>query len=446
MLPDGPKTPRFWQTLSFLRDPYAYSADVLHRYGKVVRVRPLNGDGIVTSEPELIKRIFAADPDGFAAAPVIEDLFGRAAVIATAGATHRRQRKLLNPHFHGARMRSLFEVMHDVTQRTFERFAPIARRHESVPLVEMTQDLMLDVIVETTFGSDEGLDRAHVRAVMKELIDSLVPPLFGAPILRKSWSPLWRRFRAARHAFDALVDQQRSARKGRGESGNDLLGTFLDVRFEDGAEVDAEEIRDQLFTILMAGHETTAVTLAWATFHVLRTPGVLTKLRAALDEEDERDQKATLALPYLQAVCAETLRLEPPVTDIGRLCSKPLELGPFTVPAGEAIYVSIVALHRDEALYPEPERFVPERFLERRFAPWEFIPFGGGQRRCLGAAFAEAELGLALAVLAREWDLVLDERRPERRVRRGITMGPAHGVRVRPLGRRSRADRPSTIA
>lgn len=142
-------------------------------------------------------------------------------------------------------------------------------------------------------------------------------------------------------------------------------------------------------------------------------------------------------LPFVEAVVSESLRIEPVVTDVPRLCKKPFALGPWTVPAGETVYVNLGAILQDERIFPEPDRFRPERFLERKFSAAEFLPFGGGQRRCLGAAFAEAELAVALATIAREWELVLVESEPERPVRRNITMGPKNGVRVRVRGRRT---------
>jgi cytochrome P450 len=196
------------------------------------------------------------------------------------------------------------------------------------------------------------------------------------------------------------------------------------------------EIRDQVVTLLFAGHETTAVTFAWAVYWLLREPAVLERLRGELQGVDPSDLEATQKLPYLDAVCCEALRIEPVVSDFGRICKKPLALGPYTVPAGEIVFVNSCSLLRDESLYPEPLRFRPERFLERSYGPAEFTPFGGGHRRCLGAAFAEAELRIALSTLVGDWDLTLADATPEKAIRRNITMGPKRGVRVRVAERR----------
>ena len=198
------------------------------------------------------------------------------------------------------------------------------------------------------------------------------------------------------------------------------------------------EIKDQLFTILIAGHETTAVSIAWAAYFLIREPAVRERLRRELASVPPGDLDAIRKLPYLDAVCSETLRIEPAVTDVARVCTKPFALGPYTVPAGECVFVNTCMLHKDDALYPEPDRFRPERFLDRTYRPFEFTPFGGGQRRCLGAAFAQAELALAVACLVRDWELALEGDAPEVAVRRNITMGPKRGVRVRVVERRTR--------
>jgi cytochrome P450 len=206
--------------------------------------------------------------------------------------------------------------------------------------------------------------------------------------------------------------------------------------------MDDAEIKDQVYTLLIAGLETTAVSMAWGVYWLLREPSVLEKLRDAL--RGIRDVESLVKHPYLQAVCSESLRIEPVVTDVARKCKKPFPLGEWTVPAGENVFVNMCLMLRDERIYPEPHRFRPERFLERKYGPAEFAPFGGGQRRCLGAAFAEAELAIALGTIALEWDLELASRDPERAVRRHITMGPKNGVRVRVRGkRRTEAKAPS---
>jgi cytochrome P450 len=436
MLPPGTWHPAVWQTYRFMTDPLGYSHEVEARYGKTLRARALNGVGVITSDPEMIKLVFAADPDTFETVSVIREIFGPMSVIATAGPTHRRQRKLLNPRFNGARMRDLLSAMQRVTTASFEVLARARATGQPVVILEVAQDLTLDVILEAVFGATPGLDRAAARRILKELVSALAPSFFGAPMMRSRWNPSWQRYRAARAGFDAMVDARASERRAAGSGGADLLGALVEARYEDGAAMEDAEIRDQLYTLLIAGHETTAVTIAWAVYWLLREPAVLERLRAELATVAASDLEATQKLPYLDAVCREALRIEPAVTDVARVCKKPLSLGPYTVPAGELVFVNSCKLLRDEALYPEPLRFRPERFLERNYGPAEYTPFGGGHRRCLGAAFAEAELRVAISTLVRDWELALADGEPEKAIRRNITMGPKRGVRVRLVGRR----------
>ena len=193
------------------------------------------------------------------------------------------------------------------------------------------------------------------------------------------------------------------------------------------------EVRDQLITLLLAGHETSATALAWCIYYLARTPEVLGRLRSELDALGaEAPPEALLRAPYLDAVVSETLRIEPIVTDVLRVCREPFTLAnKWTIPAGEVVAVMIVSIMKDARVFPEPERFWPERFLEKKFGVAEYLPFGGGARRCLGAAFAEAELALAITELVLRWEIELESAEPERATRKNVTMGPARGVRIR---------------
>ena len=214
--------------------------------------------------------------------------------------------------------------------------------------------------------------------------------------------------------------------------GSDVLGVILAARYEDGSAMTESEVRDQLITLLLAGHETSATALAWCVYYLARSPESLAKLRAQLSSTGQRPAPdALLRLPYLDAVISETLRIQPIVTDVLRVCREPFTVGnKWTVPKGEVIAVMMVSIMKDARFFPEPEQFRPERFLESKFSLSEFMPFGGGARRCLGAAFAEAELALSVAELALTCDIELDSQEPERAQRKNVTMGPASGVRI----------------
>jgi cytochrome P450 len=270
------------------------------------------------------------------------------------------------------------------------------------------------------------------------LMRSMSPSLVGATLLHRRWFPPWRKFVASRAAFDAWVDTLLAARRASSNLGSDVLGTLLESRFDDGSAMSDSEIRDQLMTLLLAGYETTATAVAWGVYWLLREPATLARLRRDIDALGPNPAIETLVrCPYLEAVVSESLRVEPVVTDVARLCKRYLKVGRWTVPAGDVAVVNLLAILTDARLFPEPERFRPERFLDRTFSAAEFLPFGGGTRRCLGAAFAEAELAIVLGTIASEWELALASDVPERAVRRNITMGPERGVVVKVLGPRS---------
>jgi cytochrome P450 len=246
-----------------------------------------------------------------------------------------------------------------------------------------------------------------------------------------------------RAAFDALVGEAIAARRARGAGAAsavadaDLLRVLLDARYEDGGAMSEEEIRNHLLTLILAGHETTAIAIAWGVHWLLREPAVLARLRDELDTlGDDPSAEALARAPYLGATCDEVLRIRPILPDAVRPVNRPLALGEWSIPAGEGVVVALHTILTDPSTFPDPERFRPERFLERRYTPAEFPPFGGGHRRCLGAAFAENELRVVLGTIAAKWDLALADTRPERSVRRNVTMAPASGIRVRVLGPR----------
>lgn len=446
MLPPGPRTPLLWQTLQFVLHPKQYTGAIQRKFGDAVAFHSLLGRGVAVMDPLLAREVFAAPPETFEVIDAVGGLFGSHAVIATSGATHKRQRKLLNPPFHGARIKALYGTMQRVVQKHLE---PLGNARGVVTMTDVTQAMTLDVILETVFGSGShgrgDLDRG--RAVLHAIVRGFSPAIITSTRLHTPLFPAWRRFARARDEFRAWVDTLIAERRRTGALGDDLLGLFLSTTYDDGAPMSDAEIHDNLITLLLAGHETSAIALAWATYWLLREPAVLARLREEVDALGATpDAAALVRLPYLGAVGSESLRIEPIVTDVVRRCRMPLTIGPWTVPAGQHVAVMLGAILGDPRVFPEPTRFRPERFLERAYHAGEFLPFGGGQRRCLGAAFAEAELAIAIAAIARDWELALADDRPEESVRRNITMGPARGVRVKVLGRRGGVTRPTALA
>jgi cytochrome P450 len=432
----GTSTPGLINALEYGLFPRRFALRHAARFGRSYRIKGLLGDALFTADPEHLKRIFSADSDalGSLAEKAVAWLFGQHSVLVTSGSTHRRQRKLLAPPLNGPRLRAFGKIMQELADAHVGRLTPGAQ----VSALSVSTSFTLDVIIRTVFGvsaSDDAEEAATLRRHLMTLVED-VPALavFAYP-LRTPLYPPWQRYLRARDSFDSWLMAKIRQRRTNGVSGDDVLSLLLNTRYDDGSAMDEREIYDQLVTLLLAGHETTSLAVASCLGRLLREREVLARLRAELDKTSGPEE--VQRLPLLSAVIDETLRIDPIVTDVGRLARVPFALDDqLALAPGDVLIVLIEALHHDPELYPKPAEFRPERFLERKFAPHEYAPFGGGVRRCLGAAFSDYETKILLATLLRRLDLSLIDARPERRVRRNITMGPKAGVPLRVLGLR----------
>lgn len=435
-LPPGPSG-SLWNTLRFLRDPYVFFAQEARKYGDPYTLRTMGGPLIVTGNPEYVRTIFAADPsllEPFSVG-VLGPFLGERSLLMTGGERHKRDRKLLTPPFNGARMRAYGKTIVEATRTETRGWRPGWHG----PVRSTTAAISLDVIVRAVFGIEEPAARDRWAEAIRRDVDSITPSIIFLPQLRRHLLGLgpWAGFRRARARLDALILEEITSRRARAATGEDILSLIMAARYDDGASMTDKEIRDQLLTLLAAGHETTATALAWALYWIHRDPRLLGDLRdelGALGADPEPD--AVAALPLLDATCTETLRLHPIVPDVARRLLAPLTLGPWTVPAGCGVSVATALLHSDPKLYPRPAVFDARRFLDAKPSPFEYTPFGGGGRRCLGAAFAIYEMKLVLATLLNDMDLdLLDRDVPP--TRQNITIGPKGGVNMRFLRRRS---------
>jgi cytochrome P450 len=294
--------------------------------------------------------------------------------------------------------------------------------------------ISIDVILRAVFGVDEAAGLAELRAALLGALASMNPLLMLFPGLRRRFGGVgpYARMLAVRDRLDALIYDAIARRRTsvRGGEG-DVLGLMLSARYDDGSAMSDREIRDQLLTLVFAGHETSGIALAWAVNWLERTPSVRGRLLGELSTLGDDPEPAALAgAPYLEAVCHETLRLYPVVGEVVRLLRAPLTLGAWTIPAGVAVSAGIALVHARADLYPEPAAFRPERFLERKFAPHEYLPFGGGARRCIGAAFALHEMKVVLGTLLTHYRFTLARTKRERPIMRNLAMGPKAGVRL----------------
>ena len=439
----GPRN-RILTTQRVLAKPFEWFPKWRERYGDPYRLPTMNGSVTMTGRPELIKEIFKASPDGYEpwAAQTVVPFVGPNSLLATTGAPHKRDRKLLMPPFHGERMRSLSEVMALAARNACREV--LAKDGGRVEALDLGQEISLEIIIRAVFGVSEASRVETYKAAIKDFMRTAHPGLLFFKALHANWFGPWRRYRKAYDAFDALLQQEVEAARESGEGRDDILGLLISARYEDGSPMDDAVVRDQCRTMLIAGHETAAVSLAWCLDELGRDPELLARVRSELDEATARSAEPEAAFAeskWLDGLWKETLRLHPVVTEALRLVNRPMNLGGFDVPVGEGVSVSILHVHMDPDLYPEPERFRPERFFDRKLSPTEYLPFGGGHRRCIGAAFAAHEMQIVLGVLLAEYEFELSSPQRAQPVRRNVTLAPNDGVplRLRVRGRESAA-------
>lgn len=441
-LPPGPRLPALAQTLGFLVAPRRFISGVHRRYGPMATLRTSFDPGFVmVFDPELVRALFRGPPERLRAGEansLLGPLLGEHSVLLLDGAEHLRQRRLLLPPFHGERMRSYEAAIRAASDRAIDGWPA----GEPFPLMASTQSLTLEVIMRAIFGMDEGTRERELRETIRSALEPVATRL-GVLVLALSGGRFgqrgaMRRFAERRAHLDRLIHDEIGRRREAGdlERREDVMSMLLLARDEDGRAMSDAELRDELVTMLVAGHETTAIGLAWMFDLVLRTPHVLARTREALAAGDER---------WLDAVVRETLRIRPVIPGVGRVVrGGPFELGGRSIPDGMEINPSIAAIHMRADIYPSPEEFRPERFLGDD-APdtYSWLPFGGGTRRCLGASFALFEMRAVLRRVLERCELEPAGRRPARAERRGITVAPAGGVRVRLRSRRPATPAPS---
>ncbi|MBV9717122.1 MAG: cytochrome P450 [Solirubrobacterales bacterium] len=420
-LPPGPRLPPALQLLAFWKRPAASLVRLRRRYGTRFTIQlPLQPPFVIISNPEEIKALFTASPEALhpgEGTRILERFLGRNSVILLDESAHLEQRRLLLPAFHGERMQRLTPLMTELAEAELRAWP----REQPIELHPRLQRLTLEIILRAVFGLERGARLDRLRDLLTELLAFSESPLSVLPGLERylSWLPVVRRFRTviaeADAAVYALIDERRAARAG---DRDDVLTMLLAARHEDGSPMSAPELRDELMTALLAGHETTASQLAWAFERLAREPAVAERLV----REDDR---------YLTAAVHEILRLRPVLPNAEpRLTKRAVTIGGVTYPDGVALLASAFLVHHDPELYPEPYAFRPERFLAQPPGTYTWIPFGGGRRRCLGASFALQEMKIVLRGVLTRCSLSPAERTPEATARRSITFSPRFGARV----------------
>jgi cytochrome P450 len=424
-LPPGPRSPAAVNTARFARRPVDALRAWQARYGNVFTVKLLGfGTGVYVVDPDAIRQLFTGDQSDLRAGEAnsfMEPVLGAHSVLVLDGPEHLRQRRLLLPPFQGPRVAGFREVIREVAQREVASWQPGAR----LVVRERMRALTFEVICRAVFGVTERERVERMRSAFAAVLDS--SPLYmisGA--LRADLGPLSPGGRLARrlHAADSLLESEIERRRAERDLDEraDVLSLLLRARDEDGREMTVAELRDELFTMLAAGHETTATGLAFAFELLLRNPPVLDRLRDELATGDDDC--------YLDAVVKETLRLRPVIDGAERTLTRPRTLAGWELPAGVKVYPGIVLVHMREDLYPRAQEFRPQRFVDEGAESYSWLPFGGGIRRCIGAALAQAEMAEVLRVAVSTVDLRPLRAEPDPIVLRGITLAPKHGVEV----------------
>jgi cytochrome P450 len=444
-LPPGPRSPSLIQGVGMWKRPLASFERHRARYGKRFTVRfPASPPFVILSDPAEVKEVFAAPPDVLhpgEGAKVLKPLVGENSVILLDEAAHLEQRKLLLPAFHGEKMGRLSGLMAEVAERDVESWP----HDRPIKLQPRMGRLTLEIILRAVFGLDPGERLEALRERLAELLTFGERPISVIPIdpegrvaklltLSPPVAAFWRLQEEIDAQMFELIDERRAEAADR----DDVLTMLLEARHEDGSPMSDQELRDELMTMLVAGHETTATSLAWAFERLLRTPRVLDRLVAELGSNGDA---------YLTATIQETLRRRPVLPNVEpRLVKEEFEVGGWRYPPGVCLVPNAYLIHHDPEIYPNPYEFRPERFLEESPGTFTWIPFGGGRRRCIGASFAMLEMQIVLRTVLLRWELRRAEVGPELTSRRNITVRPGRGARVLLAEREPAAAAPSSTA
>lgn len=433
-------TPVIWQKIQWILDPVSYLMNASRQHPDIFSGKVSGfGDNLVfVSNPSAIQQILTNDRQLFFANgelnSILTPLVGYSSLISLDGENHKRERKLLMPSFHGERMQIYADLITAITEAVFSQL----HKGEVFVVRELMQEISLQVILKIVFGLSDNDRFDKMKILVKDILDRLNSPINTSFLfydwLRKdlgAWSP-WGAFVRTRKELDELIFSEISLRRQENNPHNtDILSTLLTSVDEQGQGMTNQELRDELMLMLVAGHDTTALAMTWVLYWLHRHPDIKTKLLTELQENDLQDGASIFKLPYLTAVCNETLRIYPVgMLTFPRQVTADTELLGYKLPKDTVVVGCIYLTHHREDLYPEADKFNPERFLNRQYTPYEFLPFGGGVRRCLGEVLALYEMKLAIAKIITEYNFTLAENKEIKPKRRGVVLSPEGGVKM----------------
>jgi cytochrome P450 family 110 len=439
-------TPGAIQLWQWISNPLKYLDNYDRRCGDICQIN-MSGSlnkAVFISNPLTIQQVLTNDTKQFSAPgsinQILQPFLGDRGVILLDGAEHRQRRQLLMPQFHGDKIRVYTDLICTIARDIIKQW----QVGEQINIRAQMQSISLGVILQTVFGLYQGERYDLIREGLIKVGSLIDSPLNASflliPALQKdlgAWSP-WGRFLRDRAALDRLLYQEIADRRHNYDSErSDILTLLIGAKDADGNGMSDVELHDELMTLLFAGHETTATAIAWAIYWINYLPEVKEKLLAEIATVGiERDPVAIGKLPYLNAVCSETLRIYPVgLLTFPRIVREPVSLQGYDLEPGTIISGCIYLTHHRKDLYPEPHLFKPERFLERQFSPYEYLPFGGGSRRCIGMALAQLEMKLVLVEILTHCQLELTGKLPAVPARRGVTLGPKGGLEAKVVSR-----------
>ncbi|MBE9209734.1 cytochrome P450 [Nostoc sp. LEGE 06077] len=434
------KTPKFIQQIESILKPLGFLDRCAKDYGDIFFTNSFgNLETLVVSHPQDLQELFnpankILDAPG-AANEIFKPQLGENSLIVQDGERHQRQRKLIMPPFHGEQMLNYGQQICEITQQVIQNIKPdevFIARH-------LTENITMKIILKVVFGINEGLRLENLKNLMTTWLSLTSSPLSASVLLLPSlqkdlgtWSP-WGKFLRLRKQIDENLMAEILERRQQMQTLRfDILSLLMKAEYENGEGMNDAELRDNLLTLLNAGHETTATAIAWALYWIHQQPEVYEKLLYELQSLDNPDPLKITQLPYLTAVCQETLRIYPVVLfTFPRITLRSVNLRGYQVASGTYVTPCIYLTHRREDLYPQPDEFQPQRFLNRKYSPYEFWTFGGGSRQCLGQVFALFEMKLILATILLNYRLKLEEKAPVHPARRGFLLGTKGGVKMR---------------
>lgn len=424
-MPPGPRS-ALLSTFRIYRDPLHWYRHWLDQFGDPVTVPTLQGNLVLTVAPEAVKAVFSAVPTSFVvfAADTFKPFLGQNSVALTSGEQHRRDRQLLSRCLHALSSRDLATEITEICREALDGLVPGQR----ASMLELTRQITLRVILHVIFGAQDRERLRRFSSACQELAAALAPELLFSTALHHRFAGVgpYARYQRAFARFSAMVEDEIARRRSGQATGRSLLQQMLATQHEGGETLSAREMTEHIYTLLIAGYETTGLALAWGFYWVSKNPGV----RASLCRELAASPAELTALPLLDAVTSEVLRCSPILPEVLRTLTRPWSLGGYELPTGTTLSLPMVVAHFCAPRFPDPDRFDAERFTARRASPFEYFPWGGGARRCLGAGLATLVLKVVLANLVTRYRFRLERSGEIRIVRHLATLWPDCGFPV----------------